>query len=352
MKEYKSYFRPAIDAMDGYTPGEQPKVMDLLKLNTNENPYPPCPGVAELLKNVDAERLRLYPDPTADKLRDTIAEAYGYKRENIIVSNGSDDMLTIAFRAFTDARRPAAFLDPTYSLYPVLADLQGCEYIQISLKDDFSINDDLLEKAAPANMLIITRPNAPTGNCIPIDKMRKICSEFDGIVLIDEAYADFSADNCIDFVNDFPNVIVSRTVSKSYSLAGLRLGFAIAAPQLIAGMMKVKDSYNVNMLTQLLAEAAVKDQEYLNETSNKIKASRKKLSSELEGLGFEVVDSQSNFLFASPPDGNGKKIFNALRQENIIVRYFPGEKTGKYIRITIGTEKQLQRLVDFLKKLF
>lgn len=336
--------------MSGYTPGEQPKVMNLLKLNTNENPYPPCPAVMDGLKNIDAERLRLYPDPTADKLRDTIAEVYGYKRENIIVSNGSDDMLTIAFRAFTDEQRKVAFLDPTYSLYPVLANLQGCQCIEIPLKDDFSINDDLLEKAAPANMLIITRPNAPTGNCIAIDDMRRICSEFDGIVLIDEAYADFSADNCVDFVNEFNNVIVSRTISKSYSLAGLRLGFAIASPELIAGMMKVKDSYNVNMLTQYLAETAIQDQKYLNATVAKIKDSRTKLTNELEELGFEVVNSQSNFIFASPPDGDGEKLFKALREQNIIVRYFPGEKTGKYIRITIGTEQQLQRLIDFLKK--
>ena len=346
MKNYKSYFRPAIDAMSGYIPGEQANVMDLLKLNTNENPYPPCPAV---MNELDAERLRLYPDPTADKLRDTIASTYGYERENIIVSNGSDDMLTIAFRAFTDAQRSVAFLDPTYSLYAVLADLQGCPYIKIPLQEDFSISNDLLEKAAPANLLIITRPNAPTGNCIAIGDMRKICSEFDGIVLIDEAYADFSSDNCIDFVREFPNVIVSRTISKSYSLAGLRLGFAIASPELIAGVMKVKDSYNVNMLTQYLAEAAIKDQKYLNETVNKIKVSRAKLTTELKALGFEVVDSQSNFLFVSPPDGDGKKLFKALRKENIIVRYFPGEKTGKYVRITIGTEEQLQRLIEVLR---
>ena len=352
MNKYKSYFRPEIDAMSGYTPGEQPKILDLLKLNTNENPYPPCPGVVNALKNIDAERLRLYPDPTADKLRDTIAGVYGYERENIIVSNGSDDMLTIAFRAFTDAQRKVAFLDPTYSLYPVLAGLQGCQYIEIPLKDDFSLKDDLLEKAAPANMLIITRPNAPTGNCIPIDKMRKICSVFDGVVLIDEAYADFSDDNCVDFVKEFNNVIVSRTVSKSYSLAGLRLGFAIASPEIISGMMKVKDSYNVNMLTQLLAEAAIQDQEYLSETVAKIKDSRRKLTAELKELGFDVIDSQSNFLFASPPDGDGEKLFKALREQNIIVRYFPGEKTGKYIRITIGTDQQLQRLVNFLKSIF
>lgn len=350
MEKYKSYFRPEIDAMNGYTPGEQPKVMDLLKLNTNENPYPPCPAVMDGLKDIDAERLRLYPDPSADKLRDAVAEVYNYKCENIIVSNGSDDMLTIAFRAFTDTERSVAFMDPTYSLYPVLADLQGCQCVKIPLKKDFSIDNDFLKKAAPANLLIITRPNAPTGNNIALDDMRKICSEFDGIVLIDEAYADFSDDNCIDFIHEFSNVIVSRTVSKSYSLAGLRLGFAIANPELIAGMMKVKDSYNVNMLTQYLAELAIRDQQYLNKTVAKITASREKLSKELKALGFEVVNSQSNFLFAAPPDGDGEKLFKALRGQNIIVRYFPGESTGRYIRITIGTEEQLQRLLEFLKK--
>ncbi|MFA6715320.1 MAG: histidinol-phosphate transaminase [Victivallales bacterium] len=351
MKAYKSYFRPEIDAMDGYTPGEQPKIPDLLKLNTNENPYPPCPAVLEGLKKIDGERLRLYPDPAADKLRDAIAEIYGYKRENIIAANGSDDMLTIAFRAFTDKQRSAAFLYPTYSLYPVLAGLQGCEYTEIPLTENFSVDTDyLLEKAAPANLLIITRPNAPTSNCVAINEMRKICAEFDGIVFIDEAYADFSADNCLDFVREFPNVIVSRTVSKSYSLAGLRLGFAIASPELINGMMKVKDSYNVNMLTQFLAEAAIRDQSYLRETAAKIIASRNRLCNELKKMGFRVVDSQSNFIFAAPPDGDGEKLFKALRKENIIVRYFPGEATGKYVRITVGTETQIQRLIDFLKK--
>lgn len=351
MKAYKSYFRPEIDAMNGYTPGEQPTLPDLLKLNTNENPYPPCPAVLEGLRNFAGERLRLYPDPDADRLRDTIGEIYGFKRDNIIAANGSDDMLTIAFRAFTDQRRSAASLYPTYSLYPVLAGLQGCEYIEIPLQEDFSIDADrLLAKAAPANLLVIARPNAPTGNCIALAEMRKICSEFDGIVFIDEAYVDFSADNCLEFVREFPNVIVSRTVSKSYSLAGLRLGFAVAVPELISGMIKVKDSYNVNMLTQFLGEAAIRDRKYLRETAARIIASRNRLSTELKALGFKVIDSQSNFIFAAPPDGDGEKLFRALRGENIIVRYFPGKATGRYVRITIGTEAQIQRLIDFLKK--
>ena len=349
--EYISYFRPEIDAMSGYTPGEQPKMADLLKLNTNENPYPPSPKVLAGLKNFAGERLRLYPDPIADKLRDTIAGLYGYERENIITANGSDDMLTIAFRAFTDAKRPAAFLEPTYSLYPVLARLQDCQYIELPLRQDFSINYDLLEKASKANLLIITRPNAPTGNCISLNDMRIICSRFKGIVLIDEAYADFATDNCIEFVNMFSNVIVSRTVSKSYSLAGLRLGFAIAHPEIIEGMMKVKDSYNVDMLTQYLGELAISDQEYLRKNVAKITASRTKLTAELRELGFKVVDSQSNFVFASPPDENGAKLFNILREQNIIVRYFPGHSTGKYVRITIGTDEQLKRLTDFLRML-
>ncbi|MDD5726967.1 MAG: histidinol-phosphate transaminase [Victivallales bacterium] len=348
----KSYFRPEIDAIAGYAPGEQPRMPDLLKLNTNENPYPPSPKVLAGLRQVDGERLRLYPDPNADRFCAAVAGLCGCQRENVIAANGSDDILTIAFRAFTDARRPAAFLEPTYSLYPVLADLQGCRYLKLPLKADFSPPDDLPEQAAPANLLIIARPNAPTGNSISLDYMRRICTEFDGVVLIDEAYADFADDNCMDFPREFPNVIVSRSFSKSYSLAGLRLGFAVAPPDLIAGMMKIKDSYNVSMLTQYLGELALGDQAYLRQTVAAVKASRTKLTAELRELGFEVVDSQSNFVFAAPPDGNAEKLFNALREQNIIVRYFPGRLTGRYLRISIGSDAQLRRLTDFLRSIY
>ncbi|MCP3967711.1 MAG: histidinol-phosphate transaminase [Lentisphaerae bacterium] len=351
-EQYKSYFRSAIDGMSGYTPGEQPKVMNLIKLNTNENPYPPSPEVLKVLKEYDAERLRLYPDPLCDKLRDVIAETYGCERENVIAGNGSDDILTIIFRSFTDSQHPVACLEPTYSLYPVLAGIQGCNVNKIQFNEDFSLPDDLLEKAASSNLLIITRPNAPTGNTFPLADIRRICAEFDGIVLIDEAYADFSDDNCLELAFEFNNVIVSRTVSKSYSLAGLRLGFAFACRELIEGMMKVKDSYSVDALTQAIGAAAIADQQYLQQTSTKIRASRQVLSDELRKIGFDIVESQANFIFAAPPHGEGEKIFKFLRGENIIVRYFPGEITGKYIRITVGNDEQNKALLEALHRFY
>ena len=348
MSDYKSYFRPAIDAMAGYTPGEQPVMQNLVKLNTNENPYPPSPKAIKMIREGDFERLRLYPSPTGDPLRDQLAELHGLKRDNIILGNGSDDILTMMFRSFTDAERSVAFVEPTYSLYPVLADLQGTSYKKIDLKNDFSLPDDLEEQASGANMFILTRPNAPTGNSFPLARVKQFCQAFDGIVLIDEAYAEFAADNCIDLVNEFANVVVSRTFSKSCSGAGIRLGFAMANEKIIEGMMKVRDSYNVSMMTQLVGNAILCDLAYLEECREKVKATRSRMVFGLESVGFEVVPSQANFVFAAPPDGDGDACFKYLRENAVIVRYFPGSVTGKYIRITVGNDNQVDRLLELL----
>ncbi len=350
---YCSYFRPEIDAMEGYTPGEQPKGTDILKLNTNESPYPPAPGVRRLLNEFDYERLRLYPDPLAAEVRSEIAAMFGLSYENVIAGNGSDDILNIAIRCFCDAARPVAFLDPTYSLYVTLASLQGAECIRIPLnKTDFSLPDDLLAKAERANLLILTRPNAPTGNSFPKAVMEKICSEFKGVVLIDEAYADFASDNCADFVKRHSNVIVARTFSKSRCLAGLRFGYAIACKELIDGMMKMKDSYNISMLSQRLALASLWDKAYFSECIARIKLAREMLFLGLLDLGFQVIESETNFLFASPPDGDALSYFRKLREHDVIVRYFPGPVTGKYVRISIGTEEQVTRLFKLTKSLY
>jgi histidinol-phosphate aminotransferase len=348
MSEYKSYFRPAIDAMSGYTPGEQPVIPDLIKLNTNENPYPPSAKAMAMMGNTDFSMLRLYPNPTGDPLRDQIAEIYGLKRKNIILGNGSDDILTMMFRCFTDAQHPVAFVDPTYSLYPVLAEIQGAPCIKVPLNADFSLSDDLEAQASEANLFILTRPNAPTGNGFPLERVKQLCREFDGIILIDEAYADFSSDNCIELVNEFSNVVVSRTLSKSSSAAGVRLGFAMANEKLIDGLMKVRDSYNVCMLAQVAASAILGDREHLAECLVKIKSTRDRLSRELEKIGFEVVPSEANFVFAAPPDGDGEACFNYLRENAVIIRYFPGPVTGKYIRITVGADDQINRLLELL----
>ena len=354
MKEYKSYFRSVVDAMAGYAPGEQPKMLDLVKLNTNENPFPPSPAVLGALETFDGAMLRRYPDPMADSLCAAIAEVNNVTRNMVVAGNGSDDILTMTFRAFTAPDKPVAVMEPTYSLYPVLASMQEAPVIKIALQEDknFAMPDDVLEQAAGANMLIITRPNAPTGNTYPKEDIRKIAAEFDGIVFIDEAYADFAEDNCMDLVNEFANVIVSRTSSKSLALAGLRFGYAVANPVIIEGLNKLKDSYNMDMITQKLAEAAIRDQEYLQTTIAKVKALRADLASELEKLNFKLIPSQANFIFAAPPDNDGAKAFKFLRDHAVIVRYFPGEVTGKYLRITVGTAVQNKRLIDVLKELY
>ena len=345
----KSYFRPEIDALAGYTAGEQPKIPGLIKLNTNENPYPPSPEVIEVLRSMDIARLRRYPDPFADELRDIFAADCKVKRENVIVGNGSDDLLTMCFRAFTSPEHPVAVFDPSYSLYPVLAAMQGSEVLRIALDGkDFSYPENGADLAQRANMLVITRPNAPTGNICPRDLIRKYCREFDGIVLIEEAYADFAADNCMDFASEFDNVIVMRTFSKSCSMAGVRLGYAVGNEKLIYGLMKLKDSYNVDMISQLVGKANYLDKEYRAKCIDAIRSDRDKLSADLKKIGFEIPDSQSNFLFASPPDGDGESCFQYLRENAVLVRYFKGAVTGSYIRITIGTPEENARVLELL----
>lgn len=349
----KSYFRSEVDGMEGYVPGEQPKIENLCKLNTNENAFPPSPRLKRVVAEFDWEHLRRYPDPLADTLRDRIALEYGVERVNVIAGNGSDDILTMLFRCFTSPKLSLACLSPTYSLYSVLAEIQGARVIDISLKSEsFALPADLLEQAKEANLLIITRPNAPTGNSFPMETMREICRKFDGVVLFDEAYADFADDNCMELAKEFDNVLVSRTFSKSYALAGLRLGFAVGSRKLIDGMFKVKDSYNLDQMTQALGFAAFDDQEYLKTCCEKIKVIRESFTKELKTLGFRVVPSQANFVFASPPDGDGERCFCELRDRAIVVRYFRGPATGAYVRITIGTPEEMTRVMNALQEVY
>ena len=350
----KSYFRPEIDALEGYAPGEQPKFTNLVKLNTNENPWGPSPAVEKAWKEFDWSRLNRYPDPCADKLRDLFASVNGVKRENIIVGNGSDDLLTMIFRAFTSPELPVAIPEPTYSLYPVLAAMQGAKVIKIALDEEknFDLPGDFLAQAEGANLLIFPRPNAPTGNAFAKEDVRKLCREFNGIVVIDEAYGDFSADNCMEFASLFPNVLVMRTMSKSYGLAGLRLGYAVGSKELIDGLMKLKDSYNVDMISQVLAEAAFSDREYFNARCEAIKAQRSSLGAELAELNFKIIPSEANFLFVAPPDGDGERCFKLLREAAVVVRYFPKAAGGKYVRITIGTPDECARLMEVLRNAY
>lgn len=345
-------FRKAIDEMSGYTPGEQPKrIGGWIKLNTNENPYPPSPAVTEALKNFDTGKLRLYPDPECREIREFLAKLHDVEIENIIAGNGSDDILTIAVRSFVSDNGLAATPTPSYSLYPVLSNIQGAKCVEIPLLEDFSLSENFVKQASDATLAMIPRPNAPTGTAFEKNKLHRICREFRGVVLIDEAYADFADDDCVEFATEYSNVIVSRTLSKSYSLAGARFGYAIASREIIAGMMKVKDSYNVNALTQRAALAALKDRSYFAETVSKIKATREKLAAGLCEIGFEVADSSANFLFTRPPDGNGERLYNALKDRGILTRWFPGELVCESVRITIGTEAETDALLHEIKEI-
>lgn len=350
IKIYMSHFRKIIDDMDGYTPGEQPqRVGGWIKLNTNENPYPPSPAVKQLLKEVDPNSLRLYPDPLCHELRRFIADINDLSTENVIIGNGSDDILTITMRSFVSENEFTACPEPSYSLYPVLSQIQGANCRKISLNNDFSLPDNFAKQARGTKLLLIPRPNAPTGTAFIMEKMRSICRDFDGIVLIDEAYADFADDLCTEFIKEFPNVIVSRTLSKSYSLAGIRLGYALASQQIIAGMMKVKDSYNVNALSQKIALAALQDQDYFRKNIKKVCKTRQRLTKTLTETGFKVAPSQGNFIFASPPDGNGEKLYLNLKKKGILVRWFAGKVTKHYIRISIGTDQETDQLLEAIK---
>ncbi|MBO5723293.1 MAG: histidinol-phosphate transaminase, partial [Lentisphaeria bacterium] len=316
-QEYISYFRQEIDAMSGYAPGEQPKDFDeVIKLNTNECPYPPAPGVKKVLEDFDPFKLRLYPDPVSQDLRKEFGAMNGYSADHIMTGNGSDDLLTIITRCFTDREKALVCFDPSYSLYPTLAKLQGAECIRIPLTENFDIPENVLDLAQKGNLFFIARPNAPTGNLLSKDAMHHICRNFKGIVVIDEAYADFSEDNCMDFVKLYSNVIITRTFSKSRSLAGLRFSFAVAHPKIIDGMMKMKDSYNVSMLTQKVAMASLKDNDYFTSTVRKVCRNREILAESLHALGFEINPSQANFLFAKPPV-NAENYFNGLKKHNI-----------------------------------
>ncbi len=347
----KNFARKDIQAIGGYTPGEQITGRRIIKLNTNENPYPPSPKVGEAVKAFGWESLCLYPEPTALPLRETISRIFGIPQDYVVCGNGSDDLLTIALRTFVGAGEAFAYPEPSYSLYPVLADLQAAVKRPFQLTADFGLPEDVVAQAGDAKLLILARPNAPTGNVFPMAQIRKLCQEFPGVVWIDEAYADFSDDNCVSLVREFPNVVVSRTFSKSYSLAGLRLGFAFADPGLVYEMNKLKDSYNTDRFAQFIGQVALEDQEYLKANVAKIRATREAASATLRARGWEVLPSQSNFLLAKPAHRPAAEIFRELRERGLLVRYFSLPRVDQYIRITIGTDEQMAEFLDAVAEL-
>ena len=343
------YFRENIEKTEGYVPGYQPKEADIVKLNTNENPYPPSPMVFKALSEIKPEQLRRYPDPMGTAFREAAAEVNGVSAENIMCCNGGDELLSIAVRAFCDSNRPLAYPVPTYSLYPVLAKLEDCKVIEIQFDGEFNLPAKLTSSGAA--LTIVCNPNAPSGSFINVSELASLADELTGVLLIDEAYVDFAESNCVSLVKNFDNVIILRSMSKGYSLAGLRFGYAIAQPALIAGLMKLKDSYNVDAIAIAAATAAIKDQEYFRQNVEKVKQERKKLTEQLRNLGFDVPKSFSNFLFARSKSEDAKVVYDKLVQRSIYVRYFNLPGLADKLRITVGTAEQNEKLVSALKEI-
>ncbi len=342
------YIRPSVQKLTAYTPGEQPQGAGLVKLNTNENPYPPSPAVMRALRDFSAETLRLYPDPVCSALRERIGELTGVAPEQVFVGNGSDEVLRLAIRAFTTPGGAVAAFDPTYSLYPVLAAAEEVACRSVRLPDDFSWTEPPAD--LDASLFLLANPNAPTGVFYPVDVIRALCERFAGVVLVDEAYVDFSGGrDCLALARELPNVLVSRTVSKSFSLAGLRIGYAVGPVELIGALYKLKDSYNVDRLAQAVALAALGDLPWMQDNTRRIVATRERVAAELDKRGFRVVPSAANFLFVEPPAGTeASDLFAALRSKGILVRYFPGERTGTCLRITIGTDAEMDAFLAVL----
>lgn len=345
------YRRDILKNVEGYVPGEQPRGQRLVKLNTNENPYPPSPRVSEVFEKFDPEWLRKYPDPVSSEFRELCAARYGCESADwVVIGNGMDELLALALRTFVDPGDTVLAAYPTYSLYEVLCQLHGCNLTYVDLDEDFQLTEEFY--ATQARLCFLTRPNAPTGVAIPREDVERFCAGFNGIVVIDEAYVDFADESCIDLPARFDNVIVMRTFSKSFSLAGMRIGTAVANPAIIAEFMKTKDSYNMNAISQLVGLLAMDDYAHMEASAGKVCVTREWVRDELLTLGFAVPDSQANFLLAHW-DGTptAKDLFLKLREQGILVRYFEHRRLDKALRITIGTDEECDELLAALKKL-
>jgi len=336
-----------IQTLHGYTPGEQPQIPGLIKLNTNENPHPPSPKVAEALRAFDPARLRLYPDPVCKAVRERIAEIHGCPVANVFAGNGSDEILALASRAFVNADETIGFFDPSYSLYPVLADIHNVRQNPKKLNPDFSWQ---VPATCHDALFYLANPNAPTSLRASTETVAALCKNASGVVLIDEAYADFARGNCMALATapDNTNTLVMRTLSKSFSLAGLRFGYCVGPAPLIHALYKIKDSYNVNMLTATLALAALNDLPHMRANVSKIIATRERLAHALRERGFTMPDSETNFLFARPPDGKAVQLLQHLRDRKILVRHFDFPATREHIRITVGTDAEADALLAVL----
>ena len=339
--------RESVRQMTAYTPGEQPESADVIKLNTNENPYPPSARVTAALAGLNPDALRRYPNPVSSRLRERLAELHRCGPGNVFVGNGSDEVLALCTRAFVENDGSVGYFVPSYSLYPVLTDIRAVEKRPVALDQRF---EWVMPEGYECDLFFLTNPNAPTGMLFPRDKVSTFCAAARGVVVIDEAYVDFAREDCVDIALNSRNVLVSRTMSKSYSLAGLRLGYAVGPAELIEALHKIKDSYNVDAVTQAVALAAVEDVATMRANVGRVVATRKRLAARLEQLGYEVFPSDANFVWARPAGIASGELYERLRDDNIFVRYFPGDTTGEFVRITVGTDEQVDVLLSWIER--
>jgi histidinol-phosphate aminotransferase len=348
------YWSDIVQHLTPYVPGEQPTLAHPVKLNTNENPYPPSPRVVDAIRRElgdDGASLRRYPDPTARKLRDTVAAHHGIAADQVFVGNGSDEVLAHVFQALLKHDKPIRFPDVTYSFYPTYARLYGVEYRTVPLDDAFAIRiDDYL---VPNGGVLIANPNAPTGRAVPLVEIeRLVAHSVESVVVVDEAYVDFGAQSAVSLTTQYPNLLVVQTVSKARSLAGMRVGFAFGDPALIEALNRVKDSFNsypLDRLAQAAAQAAYEDDAWFRATCSKVIASRERLAAGLAELGFVVVPSAANFVFASHPSHDAGRLSAMLHEKAIFVRHFNAPRIDSYLRISIGTDAECDELLGALR---
>lgn len=345
------FLDPRLEKAEAYVPGEQPRKMQYIKLNTNESPYPPSPAVIAAINGDEAKKLRLYSDPESKELKFAAAKTYGVSEKNVYFANGSDDILNFAFAAY--GKNGAVFPEISYGFYPVFAELYGIEAEKIPLKSDFSINaQDYFGKN---KMTVIANPNAPTGLCLPLSDIESIVKNNpESVVVIDEAYIDFGGESCLPLINKYDNLLVVRTFSKSRSMAGARLGFAFGDEALISDLEKIKYStnpYNINRITQAAGKAAFSENGYYEENCKKIIATREKTARQLKDLGFEVLDSKANFIFAKHKKIGGGEFYEKLKEKGVLIRHFSDPKISDFNRITVGSDEEMEIFISKTKEI-
>jgi histidinol-phosphate aminotransferase len=341
--------RPNIAAMQGYVPGEQPQAGKFIKLNTNENPYPPSSAVMHAISQVAADSLRRYPDPSGRAFRMSAADVLGVPADWILCGNGSDDILTITTRTFVGQGEKLRSAYPSYVLYKTLTDIQGADIEWVDFDRDWQLPASFSRGDSSVKLVVLANPNSPSGTCLTPDQVREFAQQLPCPLLVDEAYADFATTNCVELVKECANIMVSRTLSKSYALAGLRFGYVIAQPALIEQLQKVKDSYNCDAISIAAATAAIADQSWLADNVARILATRNRSAAQLAQLGLQVQPSQANFLWCTHPSHPLRPVYEQLKERRILVRYMTYDRWPEGIRISIGTDDQMEACVDALR---